>query len=269
MVTVVGVAYRGGIPLEDIEVDFEVEPVEREGGIGFGVREKVTLKGNISEAERVRLQRASRYCPVGQALTRGSMVIEDEVQWRSGEITAVPTRSVNLPALEGNLPVIRPGTVHASYLLDTKEYDEEGKMEHEGEAKVYVITGNATHTSRWTVLGGHSSPGLVPPPFPTAQAGWAASTATTLSRLLPLDDDHDARDLQVEIGLNMSGGRDMAQGSAAEGRVVHRNAVRRLVVPGSPRSMPIETIQAALQRDPITIAYREGGITLEEQVVVE
>ena len=264
----VGVAYRGGIPLEDIEVDFEVEPVERAGGIGFGVREKVTLKGNISEAERVRLQRASRYCPVGQALTRGSMVIEDEVQWRSGEVTAVPTNSESLPTLDGTLPVIRPGTVHASYLLDTKEYDDEGKMEHEGESKVYVITENATHTSRWTVLAGHSSSGLIPPPFPTAQAAWAASTATTLSRLLPLGDDHDARELQVEVGLSMAGGRDLAQGSAAEGRVVHRNAVRRLIVPGNPRNMPIEVVQAALMQDPITNAYREGGVLLDDQVVV-
>ena len=264
----VGVAYRGGIALEDIEVDFEVEPVERSGGIGFGVKERVTLKGNISEAERVRLQRASRYCPVGQALTRGSMVIEDEVQWRSGEITAISSTSAKLPDLDGSLSVIRPGTVHAGYLLDTKEYDDEGKMEHEGEAKVYIVTENATHTSRWTVLAGHSSPGLVPPPFPTAQAAWAASTATTLGSLLPLGDDHDVRDLQVEIGLNMTGGRDLAQGSAAEGRIVHRNAVRRLVVPGSPRTMPIETVQAALLQDPITNAYRDGGVLLDEQVVV-
>ena len=268
MVTVVGVAYRGGIALEDIEVDFEVEPVERAGGIGFGVKEKVTLKGNISEAERLRLRRAARYCPVGQALARGSMVIEDEVQWRSGEVTAIPATLGNLPELEGALPVIRPGTVHAGYLLDTKEYDEAGNMEHEGEAKVYIIMENATHTSRWTVLAGHSSPGLVPPPFPTAQAAWAASTATTLGSLLPLDDDHDVRDLQVEIGLNMAGGRELSQGSAAEGRVVHRNAVRRVVVPGNPRSMPIETIQAALLQDPITNAYRDGGVLLEDDVVV-
>ena len=153
-------AYRGGIPLEDIEVDFEVEPVERAGSIGFGVREVVTLKGNISEGERVRLQRASRYCPVGQALTKGSMVIEDEVQWRSGEITAISSSLGNLPNLEGALPVIQPGTVHGSYLLDTKEYDDEGVMQHEGEAKVYVETNNLTHTSRWTLMAGHSSPRL-------------------------------------------------------------------------------------------------------------
>lgn len=272
MVTVVGVAYRGGIALEDIEVDFEVEPVERAGGIGFGVREKVTLKGKITEAERVRLQRASRYCPVGQALTKGSMVIEDEVQWRSGEITVLPSEPRSLPVLDGSLPAIRPGTVHASYLLDTREYDGEGRMEHEGEAKVYIITDSLTHTSRWTVQAGHSSPGFVPPPFPTAQAAWAASTAATLGSLLPpggeMDARLDARDLQVEIGLNMTGGRDIAQGSAAEGRVVHRNAYRRVIVPGNPRTMPVETVQAALLQDPITNAYRDGGVLLDDQVVV-
>ena len=268
MVTVVGVAYRGGIELEDIEVDFEVEPVERAGSIGFGVREKVTLKGDISGADRVRLQRASRYCPVGQALTKGSMVIEDEVQWRSGEVTALSSNRTNLPTLDGTLPVIQPGTVHGSYLLDTKEYDDDGVLQHEGEAKVYVITQNLSHVSRWTLSAGHSSPGLVPPPFPSAQAGWAASTATTLSALLPLEEGDDVRDLQVEIGLNMSGGRELSQGSAAEGRVVHRNAVRRTVVPGNPRSLPVEVVQAALQRDPITIAYTEGGVLLDEEVVV-
>ena len=268
MVTVVGVAYRGGIPLEDIEVDFELEPLERAGSIGFGVRELVTLKGDLTEGQRVRLQRASRYCPVAQALTKGSMQIEDEVQWRSGEVTAIPAPRGNLPDLEGTLPVIQPGTVHGSYLLDTKEYDRDGVLEHEGEAKVYITTRNLTHYSRWTVLAGHSSPGLIPPPFPSAHAGWAASTATTLTSLLPLDDEQDSRDIQVEVGLNMSGGRDLSQTSAAEGRIVHRSAVRRVVVPGTPRSMPIETVQAALQRDPITIAYLEGGILLDEKVVI-
>ena len=57
-----GVAYRGRITLEDIRVDFEVEPIELPtgngfGGIGFGVKEVVTLKGQISESERIRLER--------------------------------------------------------------------------------------------------------------------------------------------------------------------------------------------------------------------
>ena len=272
MVTVVGVAYRGGIPLENIEVDFAVEPVERAdypASLGFGVREVVRLKGNLSETERVRLQRAVRYCPVGQALTKGSMVVEDEVQWLSGEVTAASPVPESLQPLEGNLPAIVPGSVHGRYLLDTKEYDADGGMSDEGEAKIYVTTENLNHTSRWTVLAGHSSEGWVPPPFPTAQAAWAASTATTLSRLLPFEDAGDAESLRVELGMSAPGGRDQAQGNAAAGTVSYRNAVRRIVAPGSPRTMPIETIQAALLRDPISIAYREGGVVLDEQVVID
>ncbi len=272
MVTVVGVAYRGGIPLENIEVDFEVEPVERADSLGFGVREVVRLQGNIAESERVRLQRAARFCPVGQALTRGSMVVEDEVQWSTGEVTAASPVPEGLRPLEGSLPALAPGSVRGRYLLDTREYDTDGAdrvMREEGEAKVYVVTQNLTHSSRWTLLAGHSSNGWVPPPFPTAQAAWAASTATTLSRLLTLPDAGAAADLRVELGLSAPGGRDQAQGNAAAGTVSYRNAVRRILVPGSPRTLPIETIQAALLRDPISIAYREGGVALEEQVVVD
>ncbi|MFQ6025965.1 MAG: OsmC family protein [Dehalococcoidia bacterium] len=268
MVTVVGVAYRGQIPLEDIKVDFEVEPIELPNSIGFGVRELVTLKGNISETERVRLQRAAQYCPVGQAITKGSMQIEDEVQWSSGEVTAASPAPEGLPALEGVLPAIRPGTVRGRYLLDTKEYDENGGMEHEGEVKVYTTCENLTRPSRWTILGGHSSEGWVPPPFPLAQAAWAASTATTLSRLLP-QGAADANDIAVELGMAARGDRGSAQGNAAAGVVARRQAFRRVLVPGTPRTTPLETIQAALQRDPITIAYREGGVLLQEEVVVE
>ena len=265
----VGVAYRGGIPLEDIEVDFEVEPVERAGSMGFGVREVVTLKGNISESERVRLQRAARFCPVGQALTKGSIVVEDEVQWSSGEVTVASPIPEGLEPLEGNLPAIVPGSVHAKYLLDTKEYDADGGMTAEGEAKIYVTTRNLTRTSRWTLSAGHSSSGWVPPPFPTAQAGWAASTATTLSRLLPIPEGETVESLRVELGMTARGGRDQAQGDAAAGTVGQRNAVRRIVAPGNPRSLPVEVIQAALLRDPVSIAYQDGGVLLDEQVVVE
>ena len=52
MVTLVGVAYRGNIALEAIAVDFEVEPTFANDGVGFGVRESVTLHGKISELER-------------------------------------------------------------------------------------------------------------------------------------------------------------------------------------------------------------------------
>jgi len=265
---VVGVAYRGHIPLEDIKVDFEVEPVELPSAIGFGVRELVTLKGQISEMERLRLQRAAQYCPVGQALTKGSMEVEDEVRWSSCEVITASPAPVALQPLEGDLPAILPGSVHGRYLLDTKEYDETGAMVHEGEAKVYVTCENLTRSSRWTLLAGHSSEGWVPPPFPLAQGAWAASTAFTLSRLLPQGTE-GSDGLSVELAMAARGDRGQSQGNAAEGVVGHRRVLRRVIVPGTPRTTPIEAVQAALQRDPISMAYRNGGVLLHDEVVVE
>ena len=268
MVTVVGVAYRGNIALEDIKVDFEVEPIELPNAIGFGVRELVTLKGRISESERVRLQRASQYCPVGQALTKGSMEVEDEVRWSTGEVAAASPAPESLPQLDGALPAIPSGSVHGQYLLDTKEYDDAGKMEHEGEAKVSISCENLTRTSRWTLLGGHSSNGWVPPPFPLAHGAWAASTVSTLSRLLPQGTE-DADGLSVELVMAAGGNRGQSQANAAEGVVGRRRVLRRIIVPGTPSTTPIEAVQAALQRDPISLAYLNGGVLLHDEVVVE
>ena len=161
-----GVAYRGRIALEDIRVDFEVEPIELPtgngfGGIGFGVREVVTLKGQISESERIRLERASRYCPVGQALTKGSIQFQDEVEWSSGDVAAASPNPAGVLPLAGDIAIVPTGSVHGRYLLDTKEYDDEGGMAHEGEVKVAVTCENLTHASLWTVLAGHSSDGWV------------------------------------------------------------------------------------------------------------
>jgi len=261
------VAYRGNIALEDITVDFEVEPVDLPNAIGFGVRELVTLKGRISESERVRLERASRFCPVGQALTKGSMKIEDEVRWESGEVAEIPAGLESLPQLDDALPDTPSGSVHGQYLLDTKEYDHSGIMEREGEAKISVRCENLTRTSRWILLGGHSSDGWVPPPFPLAQGGWAASTASTLSCLLPRVGDSNS--LKVELHMAPGRNRGASQSNAAEGIVAHRKVLRRIAVPGSPSTLPIEIIQAALQRDPISLAYRNGGILLRDEVVVE
>ena len=262
----VGVAYRGGIPLENIEVDFQVEPVALPDSIGFGVREVVTLEGQLSETERLRLQRAAEYCPVGQALTKGSVEIEDEVRWSSGEVALTPPLAEVPSRLEHDVPIVPPGTVHGHYLLDTKEYDEGGAMLHEGEVKVYVTCENLTRLSRWTLLAGHSSNGWVPPPFPLAQAAWAASTVATLSRiLLP---EMGTEDLCVEIATGARGNRGSAQGNAAAGVVSHRKALRRVVLPGTPSATPIEAVQAALQRDSISMAYQSGGVLLQQKVAV-
>ena len=265
MVTLVGVAYRGNIALDDIEVDFEVEPIGHPNAIGFGVRETVTLNGQISEPERARLERASNYCPVGQALTKGSMQVEDEVQWSSGELISASPTPDGLQPLEGGLPAIPSGMVHARYLLDTKELDEVGAMVHKGEAKVTVSCANLTRSSGWIVLGGHSSPGWVPGPFPLAHGGWAASTAATLSQLLP----KAAEDLKVELAIAASsGGVAESQSNAAAGVLARRQVLRRITVPGTPQTTPMEMVQAALLRDPMSVAYQQGGILLQHNVVV-
>ena len=263
-----GVAYRGRIPLEDIRVDFEVEPIELPTGIGFGVKEVVTLKGQISESERIRLQRASQFCPVGQALTKGSIEFEDEVEWSSGDVASASPVPESILPLEGDIAIVPTGSVHGRYLLDTKEYDEDVGMAHEGEVKVAVTCENLTRSSHWNVLAGHSSDGWVPGPFPLSQAAWAASSAATLSQLLRQGTE-DADSISVELALAARGGRGQAQGDAAAGVVGHRSALRRIIVPGNPRTTPLEVVQAALQRDPITIAYRNGGVLLHDEVVVE
>ena len=264
----VGVAYRGRIALEDIRVDFEVEPIELPTGIGFGVKELVTLKGQISGPDRIRLQRASQFCPVGQALTKGSIQFEDEVEWSSGDVAAASPIPESILPLAGDIAIVPTGSVHGRYLLNTKEYDEDGGMAHEGEVKVAVACENLTHSSRWTVLAGHSSDGWVPGPFPLSQAAWAASSAATLSQLLRQGGE-EADSISVELAMAARGGRGQSQDDAAAGVVGHRSALRRVIVPGNPRTTPLEVVQAALQRDPITIAYRNGGVLLHDEVVVE
>tara|TARA_B100001146_G_C16034578_1_gene370850 strand:+ start:130 stop:483 length:354 start_codon:yes stop_codon:yes gene_type:complete len=116
----VSVAYRGNIALEDVAVDFEVEPTCSNDGVGFGVRESVTLYGKISESERVPLGLVSGHCPVGQALTKGSIQVEDEFRWSTGETVSAATSSEDLHRKDGRETSILFGTVHAKYLLDTK-----------------------------------------------------------------------------------------------------------------------------------------------------
>ena len=257
-------ADRGKIALEDISVDFEVGPAGPSNGLGFGVKETVTLHGNISEQERVRLERASNFCPVGQALNKGSMKIEDEVQWSAGKLVPASSHE-SLHPLAGELIAIPSGTAHAQYLLDTKEYDDTGAMAHEGEAKVTVRFANLTRSSGSIFLAGHSSDGWVPGPFPMAHSGWAASTVATLSQLLP----QTSGGISVELFMApIPGGRDEAQSHAAEGVVGRRPVVRRITLPGTPQETPLEVVQAALLRDPISIAYKQGGILLEHNVVV-
>ena len=57
---------------------------------------------------------------MGQALTKGSIQVDDEFRWSTGETVSATTSSEGLHPKDGGLPAIPFGTVHAEYLLDTK-----------------------------------------------------------------------------------------------------------------------------------------------------
>jgi hypothetical protein len=149
VVTVVGVAYRGQIPLQDIRVDFQVEAVARPDARGFGVRKTVVLKGSLSETEQLRLRRAAEYCPVGQLFTKGALAIEDQVTCSAQSTApedAVSAAQVLQPPLD-TLPTCAPGAVHGRYLTDTREYADSGGLQQEEGA------GNRDHAQAAAAAG--------------------------------------------------------------------------------------------------------------------
>jgi len=266
VVTVVGVAYRGQIPLQNISVAFQVEPVAGSDTPGFGVRKTVTLYGSLSETEQRRLHRAAEYCPVGQLFTKGAMVLEDQVECRADRAAseaAVPAaRVLQLPILP-----CAAGTVYGHYLVDTKEYDDSGVMQHEGEVKLYLSCANLTRQGRWTLLAGHSSEGWMPPPVPLAYAALAASTVTTLQQSVPAE-AWPAAGFHVEIAPRGAGNRDQAQNNAASGTISPREALRKVVLHGDASAALVQAVEAALQRDPLATSFRTGGVLLGEHIVL-
>jgi hypothetical protein len=269
VVTVVGVASRSQIPLQDMRVDFQVEPVARTDARGFSVRKTVTLHGALSATEQRRLQRAAEYCPVGQLFTKGALEVEDRVEYRAerrAPTALAPVAQVLQPS-PPPLPPCTPGAVHGRYLAETKEYADNGVLQHEGEVKVYLICENLTRTGRWTLLVGHSSEGWVPPPVPLAYAALAASTVTTLLQCVS-PDAWPMAGFHVEMAPYGGGSREQAQASAAAGTINTRRAVRRVVLHGAPSAGLVQVIEAALQRDPLSTSCRAGGVLLGEHIVV-
>jgi uncharacterized OsmC-like protein len=269
VVTSVGVAYRGQIPLQDIGVDFEVEPVTSPDGRGFGVRETVTLTGPLSETERLRLRRAVDYCPVGQIFTKGALDLQDEIIYRPEEAMREPgtPSAQGLPPSSVALPPVPPGAVHGRYLVDTKEYSDRGVLQHEGEVKLYLTCENLTRTGRWTLLAGHSSVGWMPPPVPLAYAALAASTVTTVRQSISAE-ARLSTDFHVEIAPHSAGNRDVAQTNAAAGTLNVRRVARKVVLQGSPHPVLTQAVEAALQQDLLAASFRKGGGLLSEQLVV-
>ena len=265
----VGVAYRGQIPLQDIRVDFQVEAVAGPDARGFGVKKTVTLHGPLSDTQQLRLRRAAEYCPVGQLFTKGAMALEDQVIGSAeGTVPAAAAQVPRVPQPSLDTPkAFPPGAVHGRYLAETKEYADNGVLQHEGEVKVYLTCENLTRTGRWTLLAGHSSEGWVPPPVPLAYAALAASTVTTLQQCVS-PDAWPAAGFHVEIAPHGGGSRDQAQANAAAGTVNTRRAVRRVVLHGAPSTVLVQVIEAALQHDPLSTSFRTGGVLLGEHIVV-
>jgi uncharacterized OsmC-like protein len=266
---VVGVAYRGHIALQDIRVDFQVEAVAGPDARRFGVKKTVTLHGPLAETEQRRLHRAAEYCPVGQLFTKGAMALEDQVTY-SAESAALEAAASSAWARQPSAnihPPVPPGAVHSRYLAETKEYAGNGVLLHEGEVKVYLSCANLTRPGRWTLLAGHSSEGWVPPPVPLAYAALAASTVTTLQQCVS-PDAWSVTGFHVEIAPYGGGSRDQAQASAAAGIINTRRAVRKVVLHSSPSALLVQSIEAALQHDPLSTSFRAGGVLLGEHIIV-
>jgi hypothetical protein len=265
----VGVAYRGQIPIQDIQVDFQVEAVARPEARGFGVRKTVALQGSLSETEQLRLRRAAEYCPVGQLFTKGALVIEDQVTYSAP--SAAPEAAVSPPQVVqpplDTLPTCAPGAVHGRYLVDTREYSDGGMLQQEGEVKLYLTCENLTRPGRWTLLAGHGSTGWMPPPVPLAYAALAASTVTTL-RPFVFREAWPSAAFHVEIIPFGAGNRDQAQTAAAAGAINTRRVVRKTALHGSPGVSSVQAIEAALQHDPLALSFRTGAVLLGEQIIV-
>lgn len=264
-VTVTGVAHRGNIPLDGIDIDFQLERVATPGSAGFGVRKKLILKGQLSETEIVRLRRAANYCPVDQLFTKGALEVEDHIEWASGDKQVLNLKNDEPLSLASDPPSVAPGQVQSRYLADTKVQAEDGL--YEGEVKSYLACDNLSRPGRWIALAGHSHDRWVPAPVPLSHGALAASTVATLRRRL-VQEGLPFEGLRVEIGTRRAGDRNQSQANAAAGRIRYRQALRRVVVPGSPATLPLDVVRAALRDDPLSRAVRHGGILLSEEVVV-
>jgi hypothetical protein len=227
------------------------------------------LKGPLSETEQLRLRRAAEYCPVGQLFTKGALVIEDLVTCSAQSAApeaAVPAVQV-LQAQLDTFPTCPPGAVRSRYLVDTQEYADSGVLQHEGEVKLYLTCANFTRPGRWTLLAGHSSAGWMPPPVPLAYAAVAASTVTLLRQCIS-SEAWSSAGFHVEIILQGAGNRDQSQAAAAAGAVNTRLVVRKIVLHGALAASSVQAIEATLQRDPLALSFRSGGVLLGEQIMV-
>lgn len=180
-------------------------------------------------------------------------------------IVAFTLEGENGPKSMDAWPVI-PGKVQCRHLTETKLLVE-GAGLYEGEVKSYLACDGLNRRGHWIAYAGHSYDGWMPPPFPLAQGAVAASTVATLRSMLK-DAGLPHLDFRVEFGARRAGNRTLAQTNAAEGRIAHRPAVRRTVLPGSPATIPLTLVRDALLRDPLSRVVRQGGILKNSETVV-
>ncbi len=265
-VTVTGVAHRGNIPLEGLDIDFQLESVSTPGSAGFGVRKTLYLKGTLSETEVVRLTRAANFCPVDQLFTKGALSIEEHIVWASGDSETLTLGDDDRPALENEPPGVVAGSVRCTHLIDTKVYTDDGTL-FEGEVKSYLACDDPPHQGHWVMVAGHSREKWVPAPSPLAQTALAASTVATLRRVLA-ERGLGSEDMKVEIGTIGKANVADNQANAEAGKIRTRSALRRIHVPGDRSSFPLDAVRSALLDDPLTRAVRGGGVVLSEAVEV-
>lgn len=269
VVTAVGVAFRRQLPLQNLQVDFQITPAVNTMPGGFQVRKTLTLHGPLDEAAQRRVQRVAAYCPVSQLWTKGALEIEEQVRSHAELPVAEQPLSTAREVLPCRVvsPPCAPGTVSSQYLLETKTYDAQGSLHQEGEVKIALACANRTRPGRWTLLAGHSEEGWVPAPVPLAYAAVAASTVTTLQHAIPRE-AWPAGGFQVEMAPYTAGNRDQAQANAATGTFSPRRVVRTVVVYGDVNAWLRQAIAVAVQQDPLTASVRAGTVVLDTNVVV-
>ncbi len=272
----VGVAYRGHIPLDDIAIEFEVGASSGGGTPRIGVWKTITVRGELTDEHLVRLKRASEFCPVGQDFSKRISTFDDRVEFVAGGSERRKHNNAQPPTVGADRNsaalIFPPGKVRSRHLRQTQEWGEDGGkriLVHEGEVNVYFSYEGSNRPHRWAVLGGHTSQRWGPSPVDFHNGMLAVSVVATLRRLVA-PEPVGYEDLAVIIETEAHGGtgRVNVQLAAAEGKVRQQRRVIRTVVAGGPlREVPADTIYAALKSDPMYRFIQEGDILLGEQMV--